>query len=86
MSQNLDDLLGLGESSIMETDSDRMIRLGEMTPFGTLMPGQQAKSRGVGTSKTSDEPQMSEFDKYLLAQATKKVFASKGMVSARTGF
>lgn len=50
-------LLGLDDPSCDEAGSDRMIRLGEMTPFGTVM----------SANKTAVVP-ASDFESFLLEQ------------------
>ena len=60
--------LGIGGAK-SETEMERLIRLGEMTPFGTSMSKINNEKPGQ-TSQKSKQP-MSEFEKYLQDQAAK---------------
>ena len=61
--------------SVPETESERMIRLGEMTPFGTVI-----KTEG---NLVNNEPQKegvtSDFEKYLLDQSQLSVATKKAV-------
>ena len=66
--------LGLPDA-VPETESERMIRLGEMTPFGTVI-----KTEG---NRVDNEPQKegvtSDFEKYLLDQSQLSVATKKAV-------
>ena len=68
--------LGLGNAS-KETDQERMVRLGEMTPFGTIINFQDANSSEAGSGNLvppsparSTTSQVSDFEKFLMNENT----------------
>ncbi len=59
--------LGMGKKS--ETEMERLIRLGEMTPFGTSMS--KINNENPSQSNAKSKQPISEFEKYLQDQASK---------------
>ncbi len=75
-------------SSNTETEVDRMIRLGEMTPFGTVIPTAEPpplppQPQGPKVVKVDTSAPVSDFDKYLLDQGSKAVNKKKGSLSRK---
>ena len=54
-----------------------MIRLGEMTPFGTVMPNAPKSTLGTEKQKGSQSNQISQFEKYLMDQSKKSASKKK---------
>ncbi len=63
----------LGLSSRNETEAERMIRMGEMTPFGTVMTRTESNNKPHTASKPSSSNQISAFEQYLMDQQNKSV-------------
>ena len=61
----------LGLTTRNETETERMIRLGEMTPFGTVMSNVTKPASSTATQQGSQSNHMSEFEKYLMDQSKK---------------
>ena len=72
---SLESALGIGGLSSAETDMEKMIRTGEMTPFGTVVQSNDAHRRPATVPSTSPRPgtsaQVSDFEKFLLNQDKK---------------
>ena len=67
----LEQALGLGSAST-ETETERMIRQGEMTPFGTVVTNQPGTERPASTGpRLSTGAEMTSFEKYLMDQQQK---------------
>ena len=67
---DLEEALGLGPRQ-NETETERMIRQGEMTPFGTILSGSAPDSAMPSGPRLSGKGQMTEFEKYLFDQTQK---------------
>ncbi len=76
----------LGLTSAGETETERLIRLGEMTPFGTAMTNvtnaSAAKAKTSG-AKPSTSNQVSAFEKYLIDQSKLSVVKKKTTTQKR---
>ncbi len=73
-------------SNNTETEVDRMIRLGEMTPFGTVTPTTEpppSQPQGPKVVKVDTSAAVSDFDKYLLDQGSKAVNKKKSLLSRK---
>lgn len=55
-----------------ETEEERMIRTGEMTPFGTVMKFKQTSDGNSVNKAKAGTSQLSEFEKYLMDQEKRK--------------
>ncbi|GFR05825.1 DNA excision repair protein ERCC-6 [Trichonephila clavata] len=74
-------------STAKETEEERLIRTGEMTPFGTVIKN-QTKDKPKTKSKTISSNSVTEFEKFLLSQAeeqqSKTISKKKCQVSKHT--
>ena len=69
----IEEALGL-PAAAPETESERMIRLGEMTPFGTVI-----KAEGSRVNNAQQTGVTSDFEKYLLDQSQLSVATKKAV-------